>query len=240
MEVGKKATLHDWAYFSKSCYWTLFHNSSIEVAASSEKLRLSHKAAQLFPPLAKLIERATVTDVKIDRVPHKLLGWELRDGKRCGWLCPLPSRKPPKSVCEDHAILLKSFGGIVERFNEFGSSWLLSHNDALTQTEAARDGSFLEYVKWRFEDEGLTLPIEPTEYYSIACEANANITLCHRTTGRVLLFAHDHYFHHVKVLKGCPDMTLYTIRGATTFRQWVNAISRQWLRHLAKGISEED
>jgi len=231
--------MKDWAAFCKDITWFLYRSSSLKVTTSDEKLRLAPKAAQLFPPLAKLIARATVTNVIVDRVPYKLLGWELRDGKRCGWLCPLPSKRTPKGVCKDHAILLKSFGGIVERFNQFESSWLLNLNDALTQKEAA-DGTFLASLKCMFDDERLTLPIDPTEYYSIAGEANGNTTLCHRKTGRLLLFAHDHAFDYVTILKGCPDFTLYTIRGASTFRQWVNAISRQWLRHLAQGVSEED
>src|SRR5258708_6977642 len=115
-----------------------------------------------------------------------------------GWLCLPPTESTPRNIHDEHRELLASFGGIVERFNEPEDTWLLNLNDALTEREASHDGSFVHSYKWAFDDAGLSLPIEPTDYYSIAREANGNATLCHRTSGRVLLFAPDHCFEHLK------------------------------------------
>src|ERR1700722_8153090 len=101
----------------------------------------------------------------------------------------------------------------------------------LTEREGTRDGTLLQDFKWAFDDAGLALPIEPIEYYSIAREANGNATLCHRVSGQLLMFAPDHCFEHLTELEGCPEYTLYTINGAGTFCDWVNAVALQWLAH---------
>ncbi len=106
-------------------------------------------------------------------------------------------------------------------------------NDTLTRRESAHDASFIENYMWAFEDAGLALPIDPSDYYSIAREANGNTTLCHRESGNVLMFAPDHCFAHLTKLEGCPEYTLYKISGAATFRDWVNAVAAQWLNHVA-------
>jgi hypothetical protein len=160
-----------------------------------------------------------------------LLAWDSADGHRLGWLCFPPTQTAAQHFQDDHRNLLACFGGIIERFNEPEDTWLLNLNDALTEREASHDGRFIQDYKWAFDEAGLALPIEPTEYYSIAREANGNATLCHRTSGKVLMFAPDHCFEHLKVLEGCPEYTLYTIQGAATFRDWVNAIALQWLAH---------
>jgi hypothetical protein len=108
----------------------------------------------------------------------------------------------------------------------------LNLNDALTEREASHDASFIKDYRWAFED--LVLPIEPREYYSIAREANGNVTLCHRASGQVLMFAPDHSFDYLTELDGCPPYTLYTINGTGTFRDWVDAVAVQWLDHAER------
>jgi hypothetical protein len=164
----------------------------------------------------------------------ELIAWDSSEADRFGWLCLPPSAKVPENLQEDHSKLLACFGGIVERFNEPEDTWLLNLNDALTEREASHDASFIEDYKWAFDDAGVTLPIEPSEYYSIAREANGNDTLCHRVSGQVLMFAPDHCFDHLTEMEGCPEYTLYRIKGAASFREWVNAVAVQWLSHAAR------
>jgi hypothetical protein len=142
----------------------------------------------------------------------------------CDWLSPAPPANPPTSLYADHQTLLASFGGIVERSNE-PTWWILNHNDALTQREASYDSRLIAHDAWW---ESLKIPIDLTQFYSIAQEANGNTTLCHRVSGEVVLYAHDHAFHHVEVLPGCPDYTFYRFVGAGHFKEWVDTISRQW------------
>lgn len=150
-----------------------------------------------------------------------------------GWLSLLPLADPPRNLFAEHRELLASFGGVVERFNEPEGSWLLNHNAVLTEREGSHDASFIRPYSWAFEKAGLTIPIDTSEYYSIAREANGNTTLCHRSSGEVLMFAPDHCFRHLERLEGCPEYTLYRINGARIFRDWVNTIARQWLPYRA-------
>lgn len=234
--------MKDWRAFTEAVPWFLKDDATVNVGRPRKGSALSPAAARLFPPLQKLLTSASITKVSVNRARYLLVAWDGASGDRTGWLCLPGTVNPRRNLFKDHRTLLRSFGGIVERFNEPSrrftepkgkakANWLLNLNDALTQREAARDAGFIDDYMWAFEDAGLTLPIEPAEYYSIACEANGNTTLCHRTSGKVLMFAPDHDFDHLKELAGCPRCTLYTINGASTFRDWVNVVALQWLTH---------
>lgn len=121
----------------------------------------------------------------------------------------------------------------MERFNEPEDTWLLNQNDVLTARGASYDATFIREYMWAFDDAGLAMPIEPSDYYCIAGEANGNTTLCHRSRGDVLLFAPDHSFDFVQPLDGCPEYTLYRITGIGGFRDWVETLAMQRLAHIA-------
>lgn len=224
----------DWEIFVEDVPRFIDDGANVSVSCSFRGLPLSSDVQLRFPNLSQLLERADVTPVAIDNADYHLLAWDGIDGYRIGWLCLPPSPSSVKDFHDDHQELLKCFGGIVERFNEPEETWLLNHYDALTQREGKYDASLLEYSMWAFEDAGVPLPIQPTEYYSIAREANGNTTFCHRSSGKVILFAADHAFDHVTELDGCPKYTLYTIDGVTAFCDWVEAIASQWLAQIEK------
>jgi hypothetical protein len=226
--------MNDWDTFISAVPWFLDPDDAVEISAPRKKYGPSPAAAAFFAPLGELLAKASVTDVLVNGTRYELLAWDSADRGRLGWLCPRPTENGPHDIHDEHKELLSFFGGIVERFNEPEDTWLLNLNDALTEREAAHDGSFIQEHKWAFDDVGISLPIEPCEYYSIAREANGNTTLCHRISGRVLLFAPDHCFKHLKVLEGCPEYTLYTINGVGKFRDWVNAVAAQWLAYASK------
>ena len=224
--------MSDWAAFTEAVPWFLDRDAAVEVTTRRETRTLSPVAATLFPHLAKLLAMASVTDVSVKGARYELLAWDSPEGNRVGWLCLPPSANAPDNLHEDHRKLLAAFGGIVERFNEPEDSWLLNLNDAMTEREASHDASFIQDYRWAFED--LVLPIDPFEYYSIAREANGNVTLCHRASGQVLMFAPDHCFDHLTALEGCGEYTLYGINGAAVFRDWVDAVAIQWLNHAKR------
>jgi len=182
---------------------------------------------RLFRPLGDLLRAAEITDLVVQGSEHLLFSWNT-GGKPCSWLCPAPSASPRVDIHPSHAVLLRSFGGIIERANEPEGTWLLNQNEVLTEREASHDGSFIRDHAWAFDDAG-GIPIALPDYYSIAREANGNDTLCHRREGTIVLFAPDHAFEHVTPLPSCPEYTLYTINGANQFADWVNAIARQWI-----------
>jgi len=220
-----------WDDFIAMVPWFLDHNTTVKVGASKppgswEPASVAFTA--LFPTLEQLLKEAFVASIDLDGSAYLLFTWQRKDDSFCSWLSPAPSIDPPTSLYADHQVLLASFGGIVERSNE-PTWWVLNHNDALTEREARHDATFIsrDYA-WAFETASVAIPIELKQFYSIAREANGNTTLCHRTSGEVILFAADHAFDHVEVLPGCPDYTLYRFLGAQRFRDWVNAIARQW------------
>jgi hypothetical protein len=226
--------MSDWAAFTEAVPWFLNRDAALAVARRRESRALSSIAATLFPQLAELLSMASVTDVSVNGARYDLLAWDSSEGDRLGWLCLPPSANAPDNLHADHRKLLASFGGIIERFNEPEDTWLLNLNDALTEREASHGASFIQDYLWAFEHGGLTLPIEPSEYYTIAREANGNATICHRVSGQVLMFAADHSFDHLTALEGCPEYTLYRINGAATFCEWVNAVALQWLGHAGR------
>jgi hypothetical protein len=223
--------MNDWDIFVETVPWFLKRDAAVEVSRTRKGYALSPTAVRLFPPLATLLADGSVTTVSINGTGYCLIAWSGRAGGRMGWLSLPASADPPRSLFAEHRELLASFGGVVERFNEPGGTWLLNQKDVLTEREASHDTSYIQDYSRPFERSGLTIPIDPIEYYSIAREANGNSTLCHRSSGELLMFAPDHCFRHLERLEGCPEYTLYQIKGARIFREWVNTIARQWLAH---------
>ena len=180
----------------------------------------------LFPALAKLLGKASVSAVEMDGMEYQLFTWQQSDNQFSGWLSPVPV-STPSLLFEEHKILLKSFGGVTEYVGAPADTWIMSHNQVLTLKATEQDARFIKHYEWAFE--GSPIPIPLDQFYSIAIEANGNTTLCHRVTGEVVLFAPDHAFDHVVPYSGCPEYTLYNIEGVTDFRSWVNAVATQWL-----------
>ena len=86
----------------------------------------------------------------------------------------------------------------------------------------------VESWSWFWEQDGLTVPIEPREWDVVAVEANANVTVVHRTTGQLLLFAPDHGFSRVTPLAGCPEYSLYTMDDDPDLATWIEHAARGW------------
>ena len=219
-----------WEEFVAEIPWVVEHGEKPKVGApeaSGVWRPQSVDFVRMFPELTQVLQTAIISRVDLLLGPFLLYSWRRADGSLSSWLSPLLSEKPFLSMHRHHRVLLNSFGGIVERSNE-GDWWLLNHNNALTEAEASRDGTFTEQYNWAFEDAGMLNPIEPTQFYSIAGEANGNTTFCHRESGEVILFAPDHAFDHVEPFPGCPDYTFYRLAGARYFNDWVAEIARQW------------
>jgi hypothetical protein len=218
-----------WEEFLEDVSWFLKPSQTAKVGAPQPPgswRPASADFARLFPELRRILRAAYVTPVAVGRRRYQLYTWTSDAGSH-SWLSPTPWTDPPSFVHPDHQVLLASFGGIIERSNE-PDWWILNHYDTLTVHAARRNATFLKYYAWAFEEAFLNIPIEMTEFYSIAEEANFNITLCHRTRGEVILFAADHHFDYVEVYPGCPEYSLYRLVGARSFRRWVNVIAKQW------------
>lgn len=217
----------NWSSFLESATWFAGSEDRVqvgEVAPRGAWGPTCERFAELFPVLTALLSRAELTQVTKNGTPYRLYTWHESGPFPLAWIGPLASQREPP-LFEAHSILLRSFGGIVERANEPESCWLLNQNESLTERESTHDAAFVE-LAGAFEGNPPPIPLDAC--YSISREANGNNTFCNRLTGGVVLFAQDHSFEHITCLPGCPKYTLYTFDGAADFVKWVETIARQW------------
>ncbi|MFI0465413.1 hypothetical protein ACH347_15165 [Saccharopolyspora sp. 5N102] len=156
----------------------------------------------------------------MDGETYELLAWGSRDDRR-GWLCHPPRQEGGEEVHPAHQAFWTVCGGITAWFGEPGA-WWLNQDEVLTASAADMQLSeVLAACTWLWDDEGLDLPIQPDEYYVAAIEANGNLTLAHRQSGQLLLFAQDHAFTGVTPLRGCPPYSLLTIDDVPDLATWI-------------------
>lgn len=218
----------DWDIFTESVSWFVADDATINLDVARDPAAIANGIRPHFPALADLLCCATTTGVNIDCVQHELLAWDSADGERVGWLCLPPPSDVPDNVCKPHRLLLTEFGGVIERFNEPEDTRLLNHNSVLTNHDASFYASFIKDYSWAFDG---NIPINTSDYYTIAREANGKTTICHRVDCSVLLFAPDHAFNEATPFNGCPEFTLYNLHDVSTLTEWVELIARQWLRN---------
>ena len=229
----------DWEAFKDDVTWFPSAKARVgETVESGGSVPMpSDEFTALFPTLRDLLAAARLTPVTVKKKEYHLLAWEGASGMPIGWLCDAPSVSVPHGLFREHVLLLGVFGGIGVCFNEPEDTWLLNLNAALT-LDIAKSPEWIatEWIAtWGpFREGNQHLPLDMKDFYTIALEANGNETLCHRTTGDVLLFAHDHSFDHVVPLENCPDYTFYRIPSAPRFRDWVERVASQWSRHIRR------
>jgi hypothetical protein len=229
---------NDWKEFLRYVTWySTAGVIEVERPLPSPKagFRPSKSFELIFPRLTRLLLSATVTRIRTREkyLPERwlaLFAWSDRLGRRTGWLCEDPFQAHPHvPLHPDHAILLQTFGGITERFNE-PASWLQNLNSAFVESDCHRGSELIPQVI-------SAAPAARKEWLdeltAFAFEANGNTTLYHHRTGQALLFAHDHSFDYVTPLPGFPEYTFYTINGCDAFRDWVETVAEQWLDHVA-------
>jgi hypothetical protein len=221
--------MSDWDSVVSSLPWLLHDGPDVEVGSTYGWDRQS--LAQL-PQLSRLLAASRITRVKIGEIQHDLLAWDDRAGRAGGWLCLPPPVEPdagPPVLREVWQVL----GGIVESWNTAHGTWLEDQDEVLTPSLAASDPTAaLDAISCVWEEEGLELPIDPSDYGMLAAEANGNLTLFHRASSEVLLFAPDHDFDHIEPLPGCPEFTLYRIPEAPTVTTWLECVAVQLLRTM--------
>ncbi|MFC4322660.1 hypothetical protein [Litchfieldia salsa] len=197
----------------------------------------SFEFEEKYPILTKLLKKARITTIKYEEQRYELFGWYDKDNNSLGWLCneslELEDKEIKKSLHPDHVLLLRNFGGITERWNEPVDTWLCNLNYALPYENAevginGWEESFEEYCK----DEGIEIKINPRDYITFAVEANGNVTMYHKESGEILMYAHDHAFNHIYPFHHYPEYTLYRIENCNTLKEWVETIAGQWLTNI--------
>jgi len=216
--------MRDWERFLEEVTWFLAPGESASVG---DTLPWSRGAVERLPQLSRLLAAATVTPVSVEGRAYELLAWGPSDSRR-GWLCLPPENRPVEGVHAIHQHFLTVCGGIVERFGE-PISWWNNQNEVLTASAARLPlAPVLHDYAWLSPDDGLEIPIDPDEYYVVAVEANGNLTLAQRSSGRVLLFAPDHSFEGVAPLPGCTPYSLMTIDDAPDLTAWIECCAEAW------------
>jgi hypothetical protein len=216
--------MRDWQRFLEEVSWFLAPGGSASVG---DTLPWSRGPVERLPQLSRLLAAATVTPVSVEGRAYELLAWGPPDSRR-GWLCLPPEESPVEEVHTIHQHFLSVCGGIVERLGEPTSCWN-NQNEVLTASAARLPlAPVLNDYAWLWQNDGLEIPIEPKEYYVVAVEANGNLTLAHRSSGHLLLFAPDHAFEGVTPLPGCPPYSLMTIDDAPDLAAWIELCAGTW------------
>lgn len=223
-QSAKIADVNDWAEFVEDVPWFLQPGDE---AITGGPRPWSRSAIAGLPTLSAVLQQATVTPVTVGRRAYELLAWG-EVGRRRGWLCALPLDDPPKTVHAIHRRFWGVCGGIVEQFGEPINWW--NNQDAVMTAEIAETdlAAIFEDYSWLWDNEDLSIPIRPAEYYAVAVEVNGNLTLSHRATGALLLFAPDHAFDGVTQLPGCPPYSLLTIDAAPDLAAWIEVVAAAW------------
>jgi hypothetical protein len=216
----------DWQRFLDEVSWFL---DPAENAVAGEPQPWARGAVDGLPELSALLDSATLTPVSVGDSAYELVAWGAADDRR-GWLCRPPHDAAGSSVTRTHEAFWSVCGGIVERFGE-PLTWWSNHDEVLTvdATRVSLAETLAAYA-WLWADHGLTVPLDPGDYYAVGVEANGNLTLAHREDGRLLLFAPDHDFPDVTPLAGCPPYSLLTFDEVPDLTTWIERCAAAWRR----------
>ena len=216
--------MRDWDVFVDEVSWFLNPGEIPEVGAEQPWRRGTVAG---LPELSRLLGAATVTPVTTGDQSYELLAWGAPNNRR-GWLTLPPGGSIPVDVHETHRRLWAVCGGILERFGA-PLTWWNNQNEVLTASAAQRSvAQVLEDYAWLWADEDFEVPIRPSDFYVVAIEANGNLTIVHRASGQLLLFAPDHAFEGVTTLTGSPPYSLLTIDDVPDLGTWIEATARAW------------
>lgn len=180
-----------------------------------------------MPELSSLLDAATVTPVGLAGDAYELLAWGPPDSRR-GWLALPPVGRISADVHESNRHFWDVCGGIVERFGEPLTWW--NNQDQVLSLSATQTpfAPVLRDYAWLWKDDGRDIPIHAGDFYVVAIEANGNLTVAHRASGRLLLFAPDHAYEGVTPLAGCPPYSLLTIDDIPDLRTWIESCASAW------------
>lgn len=200
-----------------------------------------------FPEMAGLLMVTNKFRIELnDKAVYILYGWDSENGVG-GWLCE-PWETAEDTIRPESCKLLRSvFGNILETFGfeDIRDDFLCNMNWVIGTDEVQCGiGEWADYYEQSClaenkrsqldaqTDCNKNPDINSRDYIVIAEEANGNLTLCHKTTEQVLLFAPDHCFDYVSVYDGCPEYTFYTINGVETVKDYFEMVAKQWGRYV--------
>lgn len=227
----------DFDIFKQEISWFIEPMDKVDLATAIPNFSITFIST--FPTLHKLLSQATVLEVRLTRknntAYYKLFSWTDKNNLKSGWLCKFETDEQELQILEEHQLLLDNLGGIQESYTQIETeNEILTDNQNFIFTKSeCRKGleDWTELYDETCNDEGLE-KINTMDLICFASEANGNETFYDLKTKQILLFASDHSFDNVEVLKGQPEYTFYTINGVTTFVNYVEVLAQQWLDNL--------
>lgn len=234
----------DFENFKQEVSWFVGQNDSVEIEHIISKT-FSPEFINTFPTLYQLLLQSTsilsvgITTSKNKKSNYYLYTWTDKNGFKCGWLCKVEQIHTEIDVLSEHQLLLDEMGGIKETYHHFDTETEMltdNQNFIFIKSELTKGlGDWIDLYDQVCKDENVK-QIDTKDLICFAQEANGNETFYDPNRKQVLLFASDHSFENVEVLKGQPEYTFYTINRVTTFVDYVEAVAQQWLENM---ITEE-
>lgn len=211
-----------------------FRNKKIS-GITKTMLDLHQHFRDTFPVTSKLLDLSKVTECQIDDCLYRLYEWRTKNGNSCGWVCRIEVEIPNLELINEHLLLLKYIGGIEESWDQYDeteikSPFTLNQNFMFIGAKCSRG---MGLNKKAYLEECRRQNLEPLKMLDdlivFAKEANGNLTFYDSNDGEVYLYAHDHNFNYVESIIGQPDYSFYRITGCSSFIEYVEKLSSDWL-----------
>ncbi|WP_343696482.1 hypothetical protein [Flavobacterium sp.] len=221
----------DFETFKKEVIWFLKPNSNIKFI--KQDFRISKEFSSTFPKLSLLIEKARVSNIKIDNQDYILFAWNDLEDNICGWLNKIENEENKTlQLIHEHQLLLKNIGGIQESFNCPENSFCNNQNFMFINSECFNGiGEYEDYYISACEEESFER-IDSSDFLSFAYEANGALTMYNPHNKEIFLFSHDHSFDNVNFIKNQPEYTFHSFKNVTTYVDYVEELANQWIEHI--------
>lgn len=212
-----------------------FFNESDGISIHDIEITFSYDFTKVFPNLYQLLSRADTDLIELERDKEiskfYLFTWKNTDGETSGWLCKI-EEEIQFDIPNDLELLIKNIGGIQESYSEIlddEQRFTDNQNFLFIASEFRKDiGLWNEFYLDLCKEEN-KIPIDTANLLRIAEEANGNETFLDLNTSEVLLFAPDHDFEYVSILKNQPEYTFYKIKKVSTIVDYTEILAKQWM-----------
>jgi len=238
--------IKDFENFKQEVSWFIVKNDNVEIEHINNK-NFSLKFIETFPTVYRLLLQSTsilgvtITSSKNKNSNYCLYTWDDKNGLKCGWLCKSEQIQTEIKVLPEHQLLLDEMGGIKETYHRFSTETeILTDNQNFIFIKSLLTkglGDWIDYYDQICTDEHIK-QVDTKDIVCFAGEANGNETFYDPNTKQVLLFAPDHSFENVEVLKDQSEYTFYTINNVTTFVDYVETLAQQWLENIKTEVNK--
>lgn len=219
----------DFETFKTDITWFVKPGDKVELLDTTLNYSLTDNFRATFPILTNLIQKSRVLNLTINNQLYRLFSWTNKENKSIGWLNKIESdKKTDIELIDEHELLLKEIGGIQETYNQPEPSLSNNQNFLFIKSECSKGiGGWEDYYEMMCEEENKP-QIDYKDFICFVQEANGDVTLYHKNTKEVMLFAHDHSFDNVEFLENQPEYTFHKINGIKTFVDYVESLATEW------------